>query len=460
MTYGDTNWATEGFESSQFGEDGYLIDVFGKAANEFGRQVHLDRKTDLPHLTQLFEQARTYQSHVFLKLKLLQEHGEGSIEEIIEYVNEKLPKMGDTARYSKTWKEYQDYIGKKIDAGQLKVKDPRPVWRQPKMQKKAMQVAGIAGGALLLLKAPQILQKLKGGIPVRQNPDPYGAFFVLPIIGAVSAWTGVAATAAVGTTAYVGTRWALDKDALPPSFDTDEWQFACDGLNHLDPNCEHEKGIELQAQQDDVLEALYQEQKGAYETGDFIDGSPGSYNLSTSAWVSPISEQIAAYQAAVFMMLGARISRSSELYEDAIDMMTQARNASTETVNTGATYEEVGRPLRSAWDAIFMANPAQNPGLTHLLALTQEHMTKHGIKAETEWAEQFQSMVDKDPYSDCMASKRWQMAKVALWPGEKPPCINDREMFPLKAARIAIYVMLGAFIVGKVTQGVAILNKD
>ena len=37
----ETNWAVEGFESSQFGEDGYLIDVFGKAANEFGRQVHV-----------------------------------------------------------------------------------------------------------------------------------------------------------------------------------------------------------------------------------------------------------------------------------------------------------------------------------------------------------------------------------------------------------------------------------
>ena len=374
-----------------------------------------------------------------MKLKLLKEHGEGSIEEIIEYVNEKLPHMGDTSNYSTTWNEYQDYIGKKIDAGQIRVKDPRPVWRQPKMQKKAAQIGGVVGGAILLLNAPKILRKLKGGIPVRQNPDPYGAFFVLPIIGAVSALTGVAATAAVGTTAYVGTRWYLEKDAFPPSFDVDEWQFDCDGVNALDPNCEHEKGIELQAQQDDVLEGLYQEQKGAYETGQFIDGSPGSYNLSTSAWLSPISEQISALQAAVFMMLGARISRSSELYEDAMDMMAQARNASTETVNTGATYEIIGRPLRTAWDAIFSANPAQNPGLTPLLALTQEHMTKHGIKAETEWAEQFKDMVANDPYSDCKAKKRWEMAKVALWPGEKPPCINEREMFPLKAMRWAIY---------------------
>ena len=452
MTYGyGTEWVgDEGFfDVEQFGEDAFLLTIFDEAQEEFKNNVvqaaakeptlfdkiketfggkskeellianpltdKVDGKWFITDKYEIQSSVRAYQSNIFLKLKSRadgnEKEGVNDLSTLINYVTGKLEKLGSKEGYPITWRKWQNYIGKKIDDGELPAGtlDPRPVYRRPKVQ-----MAGL--GALALGGAYYAYSKNMANV-IKTRNNPYGLVWFLAVPLVMGA----------GATGWTVGRVVTGKKILPDegfAFETEETKY-------VPP---------------DPLEAIkltYEEQKSGYLNNVDIKGV-GEAALRTSVWNSPTSEKIAFYQAAVFLMVAARWVKSggdsvgaSALYDDATDMFSSASSA-TDTTNV----ERIGSPLRQAWESIYMADPIAHPKLVSVLSNVQSHMDAHGIKYDLKWKDAMKEAAKDNEHGKCLAYPTYYKIKFILG-GDKPSCVNDKQLVQLKFIKYGLYLSLG-----------------
>jgi hypothetical protein len=461
-----TEWAddTGTFESEQHGENAFLINIFDLASKEFKFGV-IDQalkpspwwcfwcKDDVDQLAaedpvtgetdattwsvvdqhEIQSTVRRYQASVHLKLKMRDTFGEQpgktDMASIVNWVTNKLNKIVPEKRIPRTMARYKEFIGEKIDSGELppETADPRPFYLRPKVRQAGMVgLAGVAGLSALYW------HKKKGAfdlMPVRSNP--YGIIF-LPALIAVGKGLAVAGAGVGGW--YIG-RKATGKKVLPD----EGWAFQEEPL----------LGEDAFAQNDEAVMKTYNEFKDGYDNNVSVHDF-GEATMRTSVWLPPTTEKIATRQAAVFTMLAARYVKAGGdndtaelLYEDAEDFYTKADSASTKMIGEGGNAEEIGAPLGAAWNEIFMADPSVHTDLEGLLGNIQTHLDVNGIKAETKWQKNFRKALKDGEHGQCLAWPKYHGAKYVVFGGKKPSCYNDREKFALDAMKYGLWIVVG-----------------
>lgn len=475
-----SKWASEGFDSTQFGLDSFLLDVFDMAAAEYctgsyekyrTNQVTGERewvtaghctppgaaegwltKASKASATDTLEQQVTImQGNIFTQLRMNREQGTPELVDIVNDATDHLRDIVKREAIPDTWEMYEKYVKAKVASGELPADQVDTDFGKKWYQHTSVKIAGgvaLVGGLGLAL-APMLAPKPK--IPVREN--------WLPLVGAAFAYGPAVATATWGTIAawtagtlaavWIPTRIITGQEIIPGVEATNSSHWGTDGRYIQQPN-------NIAA-----IKENYIQQRDAFNAGIYMDDIRGAeqdnFGTKTSVWAAPISAKMATAQGAYFMMQGARITRDPELYAEAESMFAQISRASDKPLEEGSTtMENIGAPLRVAYDTIFEYDPVMNPGLVELLGLTMDHMSKHNIQGSVDWMNEFEAMAENDPYSDCKKSLNWELFKYFLFIAKMPTCLNVKEKRTFKITRGVVYIGGTALLI---RPYIAILSK-